>query len=354
MKSLGFAYWMNGFRLSAAIASLAVCVFLGCGNMEGGGGGCDFTAGNGNENENANVNDNDDNDNGGTANDNEPGGNDNSSNDNDGGNVNDNTAGNDNSSSNDNTAGNGNDNTTGNQNDNTAGNDNSGDNTNDNTAGNGNSNDNTTGNQNDNTPPGGGGGGGGGGGTPTSVQTKSSGAAVPGSLVVLSLNEDLPNACEAAAVWSQTGGPMVDNLVHQGDGSARFTTPTQDQIPTTMNLTFVVNIPASCSVGARTGTITVPVQVANLVFDLPGTLALNAPLNLVDFTAVNGAPSDFLVLYFSQEPLPDGVVLDINQFTSTLTVTAGVGQPIRITVQVFAAAGLLAEASDVIQVVASQ
>ncbi len=334
------------FRLVAGAASLALCAFLGCGNM--GAGGCDFTPG-----PDGNVNDNVDNDNGGTAgdNDNVPDGNGNSpangndntsvdnTNDNTGGGTggNDNgaTAGNDNTPpANDNTGTGGNDNTVGNANDNGASN----------------SNDNAADNSNDNTP---GGGGGGGGGTPTNIRTKTSGATVPAALVVLSLDEDLPNPCEAAALWTQTSGPAVDGLIHQGDGSARFTAPTRDRVPTTMNLGFEVNIPSSCSVGARRGTAIVPVQVANLVFDLPATVSLNTPLGLDDFTAINGAPTDFLVIYLPPDPLPADVALDINQFASTLTVTSGIGSAVRITAQVFAAAGLLAEASDMIQIVAA-
>jgi hypothetical protein len=188
---------------------------------------------------------------------------------------------------------------------------------------------------------------------PQSVRVKSSGVAQPGEMVVLSLDEDLPAACDAATLWTQTAGTAALNPNDShADGSFTFTAP---NVAVTMNLSFRVDIPANCAPNqpARTANLTVPVHVANVVFDLPATIALNSPLSLVSFTSVSGAPADFLTLYFSEEPLPAGVNLEINQFDRTLTVTSGVGQTIEITVQVFAASGLLAQGADTIQIIAA-
>lgn len=337
------------YRLTMGVAAMALCFFMGCGNL----GGCEFTPGNENENsandndggaggndnvvdnENDNVTDNE-NDNepvGGNENDNTGGG---TGNDNSGGGT-----GNDNEPSGNDNAGTGNDNGTSNANDNGTSNSNA------------NGNDNTISNQNTN------GGGGGTGGNPVPISVKSV-TTQPSLLVILTYEEDLAAACDSAAVWSQTGGPNVGAIVIPGDGSGRFTAPARTALipagqtqPVTTNLTFSVSIPANCVAGspARTGTTTVPVQVANLAFDLPATITLNTPLNLAQFTMVSGTPAQFLTLYMAEEPLPAGVDLDINQFTSTMEVFAGVGQAVEITVQVIAAAGTLAEATDVVQIV---
>jgi hypothetical protein len=349
------------YRLFIASCVVGVCFFIGCGNMGAGGCNIDFTPSNMNAGDNDNTVDNV-NDNGGTANGNDnTSGNDNGAagNENENLNLNDNgtVGGNENTNGggtvgNDNGTAGGNDNGTtgGNDNGTTGGNDNGTTNANDNTAGNENA------NTNDNTGTGGGGGGGDNTNTntgPQSVRVKSSGAAQPGEMVVLSLEEDLPAACDAATLWTQTAGPAALNPNDShADGSFTFTAP---NVAVTTNLSFRVDIPANCAPNqpARTANLTVPVQVANVVFDLPATIAVNSPLSLVNFTSVSGAPADFLTLYFSEEPLPQGVNLEINQFDRTLTVSSGVGQTVEITVQVFAASGLLAQAADTIQIVAA-
>lgn len=356
----GRGVWV--FRLLTGVSAICLGFFIGCGNL---GGGCEAT-GNGNDNTVANANDNTSgNDNGGTGgNDNGGTGGNENRNDNSGGVGNDNggTAGNDNSGTggNDNSGTGGNDNgtpgndNTGNTNQNGNGNQNTNANGNGNTNANLNVNSNTSSNTNTN--------GGGGGNTntnsgPVNVMTRSSGAAQPGMTVTLFLDEDLPASCEAQALWSQTGGMPLVALTNHGAGGGQFmpgsATFMAPAVPATTNLTFRVDIPAGCAAGepARTGSVIVPIQVADLVFNLPVSIQVGASLNLTTVTMVSGAPNDFLALYFTEDPLPQGVDADINQFNSTLTVHAGAGRTLRVTCQIFGAAGLLAEASDTINIV---
>jgi len=357
-------------RLLAAAACLCLCVLIGCGNLGAGCNGGPST----NDNEPTGNDNIADNDNGDLGNDNEPE-NDNTDNDNTGtanGNANQNQ------NRNDNVGGGGNDNGAANTNDNAVSNSNQNGNLNGNANANANGNANGNGNSNDNTTGGGGApvcGNGvregteecdDGNATPNDgcdngcqmVATKSSGAAQPGEVVTLSLNEDLPGtSCEIAAVWTQNPADPVQVTLTDGglacaslgEGCASFTAPA---VATTTSLRFTVNIPAAnCSAGAQTGSQTVPIQVANLTFNLPNQIRLNRPLDLDQSTTVTGAPAAAEVFYFAQDPLPADVALDIDQPTGVLTVTAGVGRTITIIVQVTAQAGMLAEETDTILIV---
>jgi hypothetical protein len=100
------------------------------------------------------------------------------------------------------------------------------------------------------------------------------------------------------------------------------------------------------------------------VLDLPSTIAVGETIDLDDdFTnasshpilTVTGAPVGYQALFFAEAAgggaLPPGVSLTIDQATGELTATAGAGESIRITVVIMWTAGILAEASDTIEVV---
>lgn len=367
MTQRGVGNW-SAVRLLVSLGCVAVFIMLGCvdrGDGSGFGGGCvqsppsgnDNVAGNdnepagndnqatgndnvvGNENDNAVGNENENlNDNGGGT-----GGNDNGST---GNNDNGSTGGNDNATSNDNTSTGGNDNTsTGN--DNTAGNTNT--NVNSNTSGNTNVNTNTSGGGNTNTS----------GGT---IPTKTTGAekacaASPAvcETVTLSLEDSVPSACRQNVQWTQDASDTVQVTLTPGGvgtGSASFPVPRVDVVTTSMTLHFTVTS-SGCSLGA-TGTATVSIQVATATWNnLPSCTELNDPLDLDAFAQVSGQPAapDAVVLVTVEEN--DLVDFDFNPVTNILEVNAGVGETLTVNLQVFGTAGLLAEATDTIDVEAA-
>jgi len=196
------------------------------------------------------------------------------------------------------------------------------------------------------------------------VATKSSGAAGPGDTVTLSLGDTVPTDWLDSAEWEQNEGnlPAVTPLIPEGPGGVTFTAP---NVTETTDLEFTVTIIGGCPLGTLTGSVTVPIQVADVVFDLPSTIAVGETLDLDDddnpdtgqpILTITGAPTDREVLFFpaaeDNGELPEGVEVTVDQDTGVMTVSAGIGETIQITVQVFGTAGLLAEASDTIEIVA--
>ncbi len=198
------------------------------------------------------------------------------------------------------------------------------------------------------------------------VATKSSGAAGPGDTVTLSLGDAVPTDWLDPAEWEQNEGnlPAVTPLTPEGLGGVTFTAP---NVTETTDLEFTVTITGGCSLGTLTGSVTVPVQVADVVFNLPSTITVGeaGALDLDDddnletgqpILTITGAPADREVLFFpaaeDNGQLPEGVEVTVNQDTGVMTANSGVGVTIQITVQIFGTAGLLAEASDTIEIVA--
>ena len=227
---------------------------------------------------------------------------------------------------------------------------------------------------------------------PHPFAAKSSGAAQPGETVTLTLDvralddpccaEDpdcLPQDCREAATWELgtcmadvdgdgTDEPVPCPVVEPAptrdendvlDGGAAFPAP---NITTTTSLNFTVTVPQTCSVGARTGSLSVSIQVASVDFDMPDTVVVDGSVNLTDATTVTGAPANRLHLYFPQEFLPPGVEINITQesvdlltgdpIPAQLEVIAGADQTIEVTLQVVGLAGVLAEVRDTILIVA--
>lgn len=196
-------------------------------------------------------------------------------------------------------------------------------------------------------------------------EIKSSGAAVPGDTVTLDLDDSV--AASWTAVWTQDAGDtdQVDDLAAMDSRSASFTAP---NVTESVELTFHAR---GCRVDdlgvGLEGTVTVPVQVAGAAFDLPSEIEVDSVVDLKHddnpdtgqpiLTVDSGAPADYEVLFFlsADGALPGDVLVTVDQDTGVLTVDAAsaVGVDVEITVQVFGAAGLLAEASDTFTIVAA-
>lgn len=183
--------------------------------------------------------------------------------------------------------------------------------------------------------------------------TKSNGAAVPGEgNVSVTLAGSAPS--NLTATWTQDPSDAEQVSFDDPRPDSESETFTAPSVATTTSLNFIATV-GNCSSGELPqGTLTVPIQVADATFDLSpaGGVALNQPLDLSQFTMVSDSAPDLTVALYVVDPLPAGVVLSVNQLTSTLMVTEGaVGQSITITAQIFGTAGLLVEATDSIQIV---
>ncbi len=174
----------------------------------------------------------------------------------------------------------------------------------------------------------------------TQVSTKTTGAARSSALpladgadtVTLSLGDDVPAGWTAE--WEQTD-PVAVPLTTVSDREASFPAP---DVTETVNLSFEAVVTTGCPLGELTGTATVPIQYAEITLTLPDCIEVGSDLTLSAFVGVTGAPADHEVLFF----VSDGVDVVVNG--DVLTVNAGAGQAIEVTVQVFGTAGLLAEA----------
>jgi len=199
----------------------------------------------------------------------------------------------------------------------------------------------------------------------TQVATRTSGAASPGDTVTLSPGDLIPHDWFDTMQWEQDEGnePAVTPLTPDGWGGVTFTAP---GVTETTDLTFTVRT-NGCGLGELTGSATVPVQVAEVTFDLPTSITVGDTLDLDDddnpdtgekILTITGAPADPEILFFAAAvgngELPAGVELTIDQDTGVMTVTTGAGETIQVTVQVFGTAGLLAEVSDTINIVVSE
>jgi hypothetical protein len=191
------------------------------------------------------------------------------------------------------------------------------------------------------------------------LSIKTSGAARPGETVTLILADE--GFWNVQWEQNQRNEPAV-TLTRVGRTNATFIAPDVDS---STDLCFTVRA-QHCPGVEQTGSVNVPIQVAEVVFDLPSTIAVGETLDLDDdFTnvssqpilTVTGAPDGYQALFFAEGggggALPPGVSLTIDQATGELTATAGEGETIRVTVVIMWTAGILAEASDTIEIVAA-
>ena len=186
------------------------------------------------------------------------------------------------------------------------------------------------------------------------VGTKSSGAAQPGETVDLDLDDG--EDAEWKAVWSQVPGPVdAGPLTVVNDRSATFVAPNPilmaGQDPVSVALTFTATGCRADMPGlGLTGEVSVPIQVASVQLDLDDCVNVGANLTLSDFVTLSGEPAGVELLFFVTNggTLPPGVDVEVDG--DVLTVIAGAGETIEITVQVFATANLLAEATDTIDI----
>ena len=195
--------------------------------------------------------------------------------------------------------------------------------------------------------------------TPVALDVgKTSGAAQPPppeTIVTLGFAEPVPSEWQNgwSATWTAAASnPVQVTLTPAGDNrEATFAAP---DVTTTAELTFdALVVTLDCGTPLVTTSVMVPIQlVSELLFDLPDTITLNVPLDLTLYTTVTGAPPGYVALYFVEDPPPDGITAEIDQDAGTLTVVGGVGETMTVNVQIFGTAGLLAEASDTIQIVA--
>lgn len=195
------------------------------------------------------------------------------------------------------------------------------------------------------------------------IDTRSSGAALPGDAVEIELDDNDPDFNSSwQVVWEQQDGDTEqlagDALVQDPDDSpiATFTAPAVDT-STTLNFN-ATGCRADLLGAGLDGSIAIPVQIANVTFDLPASITIgDDPLQLDDalYLNVTDAPGTLTILFFADNngTLPPGVNISIDQDTNQLTVAndSATATGITITVQVFGTAGLLAEASDTIDIV---
>lgn len=203
--------------------------------------------------------------------------------------------------------------------------------------------------------------------------TKSSGSAVPGETVELTLatpnDPDNPVPADFQATWIQDPNnpsdpvdpmaPDADVFVTLTRVSANRATFVAPAVTTTTNLHFLAGIcsPDELGEGRLAAPLSVSIQVAEVEFGLPPTITEGTTITLVPFVEVTGAPENFELLFFLNAPgngqLPPGVVASIDNENHQLTVTSGAGQTIQIRVQVIGTAAVpLAESSDTIMIVA--
>ncbi|MGB0717331.1 MAG: hypothetical protein ACPGXK_15745, partial [Phycisphaerae bacterium] len=175
--------------------------------------------------------------------------------------------------------------------------------------------------------------------TATVISGFSSGAAQPNDMVVLVLEEEDADKAE----WAEAAGnPESVTLTVVDDLRASFTAPT---VATTQDFQFD-SLACDATAGTLvTATVTIPVQVGTVVIDfssIGNEIELNETINLLDFITVeNIDPADIEATFGAEEP--DGVDFDlVNDVDNpTLTVTAGTGETVTVTVQIFGTSGLL-------------
>jgi len=186
----------------------------------------------------------------------------------------------------------------------------------------------------------------------TQVPTKTSGAALgcapPDECDTVTLNPDdgLPAEWYPVAQWeADAGNAIAVTLTEDGNGGATFPAP---EVAQTTALVFNVSVPGICPNGPFTGSATVSIQVANIIFDLDSAYSVGQTIDLDDFLTVENAPDEYTRLFggdtVGDGGLPAGVTLD-NE-TGQLAINGGAGEAIRITVRVIGTAGTLAVAED--------
>jgi hypothetical protein len=196
------------------------------------------------------------------------------------------------------------------------------------------------------------------------AEIKSSGAAEPGETVTLELDDEVDAAW--TAVWEADAGNAYPVTLSAPDPrSATFTAP---GVTESVELTFHARGCRSDDPGVGlVGTVAVPVQVAGAAFDLPAEIEVGTVIDMKQddnpdtgqpiLTVDSGAPPDYEVLFFlsADGALPPDVLVTVEQATGILTVDAAsaVDVDVEVAVQVFGAAGLLAEAFDTFRVVAA-
>jgi hypothetical protein len=199
------------------------------------------------------------------------------------------------------------------------------------------------------------------------LATKSSGAAQPGDTVTVDLADIEPETLVPSWVQDVNDATRVALTPQPGTQTATFTAP---GVQTTTNLHFVavVGCPRVGVDPIRSGALTVPIQVATVVIELPPDgFAEGTQENLYQFTNVNGngvgvedaaslAAKGLELLFFASAEgngsPPSGVDVSINQDTGVLTITSGAGETIKITGRLFGTAGELAFDDDTVLIVA--
>ena len=115
-----------------------------------------------------------------------------------------------------------------------------------------------------------------------------------------------------------------------------------------VTLTFTVS--PICA-GEPMGILTVPIQVADVVLSLPGTIAVGQVIDLDDSVTVTRIdPNDVVALF---TVTPDTVERILNANDNTLQVMNGVGNTLTVSVDVFGTAGMLASTSGTIEIIAA-
>jgi len=220
--------------------------------------------------------------------------------------------------------------------------------------------------------------------------TTSSGAAIPGDLVELTLASELKSGGTVGGVgqtfgqwratWRQavrtcsaghTGGSCstdadCDTTAGAGDGvcsppavsltpgndaqSATFTAPS---VSTSTTLDFMVGV---CRVVMTSGqpdsfegtlalTESVSVQTATVTLSLPDTIDAGSVVTLGDFVTLAGEPAGAELFFFATLDGDAPVTID-NTDPATMTVGNAVGTVVEVSVQVIGTAGPLATATD--------
>lgn len=200
------------------------------------------------------------------------------------------------------------------------------------------------------------------------VRTKGSGAAKPGEIVTIDLDDT--ESPDLIPVWVQEVSDATRVILDQppGSQSATFLAP---EVTVITNLHFVAVVATGCPPAGtglvRSGALTVPIQVATVLVTLPDNVAEGGSLDLFSVTQVNGVArtsqelKDFLdqvglaLLFFASGPangsLPPGVGVSLDREIGILAVTSGAGETIRIVAILFGTAGELARDDDTLDIV---
>jgi len=196
--------------------------------------------------------------------------------------------------------------------------------------------------------------------------TTSSGAAIPGDVVELTLASELKlggstsgtqTFGEYRATWRQAAGGLPAVTIGAGPDaqSATFTAPA---VTETTDMDFVVGVCRTVTNGVDvtyegttilTESVSVQTATVSLVFN--DTFAVGEVVTLGDFVTLSGEPAGAELFYFAT--LNGDAPVEIDNAAGTMTIDNSVGTSVEVSVQVIGTAGPLATATDTFVIAAA-